>query len=136
MNVTVAIVDRPLAPDTTPLPPPCEAGAALTFEGIVRPIESGEPIIGLRYETYDPMAEQQLRALSEQTVEKFDLIGVQVWHSRGFVPCGACSFRLVIYAVHRQEALAAMDWFIDTLKRDVPIWKHPVRESEPAQVRS
>ena len=37
---------------------------------------------------------------------------------------GERSFRLQIAAPHRQEALAAMAEFIESMKRDVPIWKN------------
>jgi molybdopterin synthase catalytic subunit len=108
------------------------AGAVIEFEGIVRPSEDGRDLDGLNYQTYDPMAENSLRTLSEQACERFGLIGLSVEHSRGHVPVGRRSFRLRIASAHRKEALAATDWFIDVMKRDVPIWKQPafVTESE------
>ncbi len=108
------------------------AGALVCFEGIVRPIEAEQPIAGLRYETYDPMAERELQQLAAQAIRDFGLLDVRVEHSRGFVANGDCSFRLRLAAVHRQEALAAMDWFIDRMKRDVPIWKRPVLVADPS----
>jgi len=123
MKVSVTIQDGPL--------PIAEArcvqgaGAVLCFEGVVRPSEADQAISGLRYETYDPMAVRELVRLAELAVEKFDLLRVQVEHSRGFVPNHACSFRLKVASTHRKEALAAMDWFIDRMKQVVPIWKRP-----------
>ncbi len=102
------------------------AGAMVCFEGKVRPVEGDQPISGLRYETYDPMAGRELRRLAEQVMGDFGLMGLRVEHSRGFVANHECSFRLCIASAHRKEALAAMDWFIDRMKRDVPIWKRPV----------
>jgi len=102
------------------------AGAVLCFEGVVRPLEADQPIAGLTYDTYDPMAEQELARLAGEAVERFGLLAVKVEHSRGFVGNFACSFRLRIASAHRKEALAAMDWFIDRMKQRVPIWKRPV----------
>ncbi len=102
---------------------PGGTGAAVCFEGIVRPMEAGTAITGLDYEVYDPMATQQIEALATELITTHGLLGVEVEHSRGHVPAGACSFRLRIFAAHRKEALAAMDEFIDRMKRDVPIWK-------------
>ncbi len=101
------------------------AGAVVCFDGIVRPIEDGRRIAGLIYQTYDPMAELDLRRLAEEATRSFGLLGVTVEHSRGTVAAGECSFRLRIASAHRKEALAAMDWFIDRMKQDVPIWKRP-----------
>jgi len=124
MNTQVHIIDGPLGPAE-----PWHvdgAGALLSFEGIVRPTEHGDPIAALDYEAYQPMADHQLGRLAEQTLHQFDLIAIRVEHSRGRVPAGACSFRLRIASAHRKEGLAAMDGFIDRMKRDVPIWKHIV----------
>ncbi|MCC6681664.1 MAG: molybdenum cofactor biosynthesis protein MoaE [Phycisphaeraceae bacterium] len=124
MSIEAAILDGPLQP--APSWQVDGAGALLCFEGMVRPVEAGEPITGLSYETYDPMAERELERLAREAVERFALLAVKVEHSRGFVPSFACSFRLRIASSHRKEALAAMDWFIDRMKQAVPIWKRPI----------
>ena len=124
MNVTVQLHDGPIIA-------PIErtnagAGAVVMFEGIVRMREQGRGISALDYHVYDPMAERELKRLADLITREFDLLAVTVMHSRGIVSVGQCSFRLVVAARHRKPALAAMDWFIDALKRDVPIWKHPI----------
>jgi molybdopterin synthase catalytic subunit len=124
MLVEVHIGDGPLAPGQALV---CQgAGAIFLFEGIVRPSEDGKPIAGLRYETYEPMAQSVLTQLSQELLQKHELMAVRVEHSRGHVPVGQCSFRLQLASKHRKEGLAAMDEFIDRLKQDVPIWKTPV----------
>lgn len=122
MIVRVQIVDGPLPP-ATPNGPPPGTGATVVFEGIVRGWEAGATITALDYATYDPMAQRQLEGLARDIAGTHGLLGLHAEHSRGRVPVGACSFRLAIHAAHRKEALAAMDEFIDRLKRDVPIWK-------------
>ncbi len=124
MSVCVQIHDGPL-----PVAAPGRvdgAGAVICFEGVVRPNENEQPITGLRYETYDPMAENELRRLAGETLDRFDILAVHVEHSRGFVANHACSFRLRIASSHRKQGLAAMDWYIDQMKQVVPIWKRPV----------
>ncbi|MEM7681276.1 MAG: molybdenum cofactor biosynthesis protein MoaE [Planctomycetota bacterium] len=125
MSANARIFDGPL--DGIPAPTPHPAvGAVLVFEGRIRPTEAAQTITAIDYETYDPMAERMLGELARQALEKFGLLAVQALHSRGRVGVGQCSFRLWIASTHRREGLDAMDWFIDTLKRDVPIWKRPV----------
>lgn len=101
-------------------------GAVLVFEGVVRGEEEGREIRGLDYTVYEPMAGRELERIAAEVLGEMGLIGLEVWHSRGFVGVGECSLRVVVRAVHRAEALAGMAAFIDLLKRDVPIWKRVV----------
>lgn len=110
-------------------------GAALRFEGIVRrgepqPNDGGKQrdLLALDYQTYDPMAEHGLLALSRDVAERHGLISLAALHSRGRVAVGEVSFVLIVESAHRAEALAAMADFIDRLKQDVPIWKRQVWE--------
>jgi len=98
----------------------------LRFDGVVRPLEDGRPLAGLRYEAYEPMATNQLRLLAQQVLEEHGLLWICCVHSTGFVGVGGCSLRVEIGSLHRDEGLRAMGAFIDRLKRDVPIWKSPV----------
>lgn len=145
MHVTAAILDGPLPvhdPRATPhviIQPAGQdaagpsvahelsgAGAVLVFEGVVRRREGDRDIAALDYQAYEPMATNMLRQLAERICQDFDLLAVDVTHSRGRVAVGECSFRLVVRSRHRKEGLRAMDWFIDQMKQDVPIWKSPV----------
>src|SRR5512140_1261976 len=121
MSVSVSILDGPLPPWRPPGTEP-GVGAVVLFEGVVREGEGGGVIEALDYEAYEPMARMELARLAGEVLERHGLSGVVVEHSRGRVPVGECSFRLVVTAGHRKEALAAADEFIDRLKRDVPIW--------------
>lgn len=126
-DIQVAITDGPLPAASTPASPPLAgAGATLVFDGIVREHEGEGTVRALDYTAYEPMAQNMLARIGAESVDRFGLIRLAVQHSRGQVAVGECSFRLTIHAKHRKEALAAMDWFIDHLKQDVPIWKSPV----------
>ncbi len=123
-SLSVSIVDAPLAANTATRSL-AGAGAVVVFDGVVRSLEGARSITGLRYETYDPMAQHVLTALAQEALDKFGLMEIHVEHSRGLVAAGECSFRLRIASPHRREALDAMDWFIDRMKQDAPIWKTP-----------
>ena len=115
-----------------PLPPPPPpaytpgGGATVTFDGVVRPDEAGRTLAALHYQAYEPMTTHELERLAADTVQRFGLLHLDVTHSTGDVPVNTCSFRLTLTAPHRREALDAMDHFIATMKRDVPLWKLPV----------
>lgn len=131
MSVRVSIVDGALgAGAKTDFP---GAGAVVVFEGVVRPTEGSASIEALEYQTYEPMAQRMLERIGEELSQRHGLIGLDVEHSRGRVGVGECSFRLVVASAHRKEAMAAMNEFIDLLKRDVPIWKRPIRAAGARQ---
>lgn len=123
-RVEVTIVDGPLG----------EAGgsaldgvgAVLRFEGVVRPEEDGSRLEALEYEAYEPMTTRQLTELGEAMVESHALTALRVEHSVGRVRPGEVSFRLTVWSAHRQEALAAVDVFIDWMKAEIALWKVPV----------
>ncbi len=121
----VHVVEGPLARSW----PPASfagAGAVVVFDGVVRPLEEGRTLEALDYEAYRPMADRQLERLAARAVADHGVMACLVWHSVGRVAVGEASFRLVVASAHRREALRAMDWFIDAMKKDVPIWKRPV----------
>jgi len=124
MSVRAEIVPRPLhasAPITR-----ADAGAIMQFEGVVRSIEAGRPLLALEYEAYRPMADNMLLELARQVLEENGLTTITVEHSTGTVCVGERSFRLVVAAPHRAPALSAMASFIDRMKQDAPIWKRAV----------
>jgi molybdopterin synthase catalytic subunit len=134
MSVSVHIADGPLPPRGAAPPAALPgAGAVVCFEGIVRELEGQGRVSALEYQVYEPMATGMLEWIARDLIARRRLIGVHVEHSRGRVPVGACSFRLVVGAPHRKEALEAMDEFIDRLKRDVPIWKTAVWAQSPGE---
>ena len=122
MSVHVRLTQGPLA-DATQTRVVNGSGAKIVFDGIVRPMEDEAEIVGLDYEAYRPMAEEQLERIGIQLLEKHGLLAMDIEHSVGFVPNYACSFRLIVDSKHRKEGLRAMDEFIDLLKQDVPLWK-------------
>jgi molybdopterin synthase catalytic subunit len=124
--IEVMIVEGALSPYADTERADGATGAVLCFEGVVRAMEDGRPLVALDYEVYEPMALRELTQLANDIAVRHGLHRVAAWHSRGRVNVGEISFRLVIWSAHRREALDAMDEFIDRLKQDVPIWKHAV----------
>ena len=126
MAVRVAILASPLEPDHRLGAAGGACGAVVEFQGIVRGIENGEPISAIDYECHVPMAEAQLDRIAGDVATSFGLAEMVVLHRIGIVPVGEASLYVRAEAAHRHEALAAVGEFIESLKRDVPIWKRPV----------
>ena len=103
-----------------------EVGGVVTFWGIVRQIEDGNPIRALEYTAYREMAEHQFRQLLAETHRKWKLQRIRVIHRLGIVAVGESSLLVRVEAAHRNEAFAAAQFIIDELKQKVPIWKKAV----------
>lgn len=99
-------------------------GAITVFLGVVRDDESeGRALAELDYSAYESMALEQMERLRAQARERFEIHEVAIAHRLGRMPIGDASVAIVVSAAHRGAAFDACEWVIDTLKRDVPIWK-------------
>jgi len=103
-----------------------EAGAVVTFWGVVRDVEDGKPIRALEYTAHRQMAEHQFRKLLTETHRKWKLKRIRVIHRLGIIAVGESSLLVRVEAAHRGEAFAAAEFIIDELKQKVPIWKKAV----------
>lgn len=105
-------------------------GAAITFSGVVRGSEAGEPIAAIDYEAFVPMAERQFNLLFDQLAERWSTLeSVRLVHRLGVVRVNEASLWVEIISPHRGEAFAACRWLIEEMKRVVPIWKRPLAET-------
>ncbi len=102
------------------------SGAVVEFQGIVRDREDGSPIAGIDYECHLSMARVQLERIAGEVASFFQLRELVVLHRIGPVPAGEASLYVRAVSAHRREAFAAAAELIERLKRDVPIWKHPI----------
>jgi molybdopterin synthase catalytic subunit len=103
--------------------PDTETGAHVRFLGLVRGSLEGKPVLRLRYEAYDPMAETELRVLGREAATRFDVRGVRLLHRLGEVAVGEAALLVDVVGTHRAEAFAACAWLVDQVKARVPIWK-------------
>ncbi len=98
-------------------------GAVCVFDGIVRDNTRGRRTLYLDYEAYEEMALTQMRELAAAAVEKFGVRDVVLVHRLGRLVVGETSVLIVVASAHRGAAFEACRWLIDTLKKQVPIWK-------------
>jgi len=100
-----------------------EAGAVVLFLGTTREMTDGRRTVTLDYEAYDEMAKKTLAELEAEARRRWPLVECVIVHRLGRVPLAEASVAIVVSTPHRADAFAAGEWLIDTLKRDVPIWK-------------
>jgi molybdopterin synthase catalytic subunit len=98
-------------------------GAVCCFDGIVRDNTRGRTTLYLDYEAYREMALDQMHALAAEAVNRFGVRDVALLHRLGRLQIGESSVLIVVASAHRGVAFEACRWLIDTLKKQVPIWK-------------
>jgi molybdopterin synthase catalytic subunit len=98
-------------------------GAVCAFDGIVRNNTRGRETLYLDYEAYREMALTQMQALALEARERFGVRDVALLHRLGRLYVGETSVLIVVASAHRGQAFEACRWLIDTLKKQVPIWK-------------
>jgi len=99
------------------------AGGLTLFVGRVRDHDHGLGVHGLDY-TAHPTALEALRRVCDRVAEEYDVHGVAAVHRVGRLEIGDIAVVVATTASHRGEAFAASRVLIDTLKDEVPIWKH------------
>jgi molybdopterin synthase catalytic subunit len=103
-------------------------GAVCVFDGIVRDNTRGRRTLYLDYEAYREMALTQMQALAAQAIAQFGIRDVALLHRLGRLHIGESSVLIVVASAHRGVAFDACRWLIDTLKKQVPIWKRETFE--------
>ncbi len=104
-----------------------DVGAAVTFTGICRGEENGEPIAALTLEHYPGMAEAEIERHVAQARGRWPLLGVTVIHRYGRIEPGEDIVLVVTTSSHREAAFAAAEFLMDYLKTRAPFWKQVER---------
>ena len=100
-----------------------DIGALVTFTGICRGAEAGEPIAALTLEHYAGMAEAEIARHVEEAGKRWPLLGVTVIHRYGRIAPGENIVLVVTASSHRESAFAAAEFLMDYLKTRAPFWK-------------
>jgi molybdopterin synthase catalytic subunit len=104
-----------------------DVGAVVTFTGICRGSDTGEPVAAMTLEHYPGMAEAEIERHVAEAQAKWPLTGVTVIHRYGRLVPGDNIVLVVTAAAHRHEAFAAAEFLMDYLKTRAPLWKREER---------
>ena len=104
-----------------------DIGAVVTFMGICRGSDAGEPVAAMTLEHYPGMAEAEIERHVAEAQAKWPLNGVTVIHRYGRLVPGDNIVLVVTAAAHRHEAFAAAEFLMDYLKTRAPLWKREER---------
>ncbi len=99
------------------------AGGIDLFLGITRRFTGDRETERLEYEAYGSMAVDEMRRLAERAAARWPLSRILLHHRTGIVSVKESSVIVGTSSPHRQDAFEATRFLIDTLKKEVPIWK-------------
>ncbi|HEY9251420.1 MAG TPA: molybdenum cofactor biosynthesis protein MoaE [Nocardioides sp.] len=101
------------------------SGGVTLFVGRVRDHDGGKSVTGLDYQAH-PTALARLADVAEKVAADHGVAGLAAVHRTGHLDIGDIAVIVATASGHRGEAFAASRDLIDTLKAEVPIWKHQV----------
>ena len=105
-----------------------DVGAVVTFSGICRGSENGEPIAALTLEHYPGMAEAEIGRHADEALARWPLQGLTIVHRFGRIAPGENIVLVVTASSHRQAAFEAAEFLMDYLKTNAPFWKREETE--------
>ena len=99
------------------------SGGLTLFVGRVRDHDHGLGVEGLDYSAH-PTALDALHRVCADVAEQYEVHGVAAVHRVGRLAIGDIAVIVATTSAHRGDAFVASRALIDTLKAEVPIWKH------------
>ena len=102
------------------------AGAVVTFSGLVRPQGEKGKLLAMELECYPGMAEASIAAIVDEAEQKWPLKAVRVIHRVGRLQPGDNIVFVGVSASHRAVAFEAAEFIMDYLKTRAPFWKKEV----------
>ena len=104
------------------------AGGIAVFLGTTRAEKNADArdLLALDYEAYADMAMKQLADLAAEARRRWPIVKLAIVHRTGRVALAEPSVVIAVSCPHRGDAFDACRWLIDSLKKDVAIWKKEV----------
>ncbi len=99
-----------------------QAGAVVTFAGIVRDHDDGRGVLALSYSAH-PSAGDAMLAAAARVAAAHPEVAIAVAHRTGDLGVGDVALACAVSSAHRAAAFAACAELIDDIKQSVPIWK-------------
>ncbi|XP_029407472.2 molybdopterin synthase catalytic subunit isoform X2 [Bactrocera dorsalis] len=101
-----------------------DCGAVSLFVGTTRNSFDGKMVLSLEYEAYETMALKELEKICDSVRSNWkDVVNIAIHHRLGLVAPKEASVVIAISSPHREDALKAVSYSIEHLKKSVPIWK-------------
>jgi molybdopterin synthase catalytic subunit len=109
-------------------------GAHNIFLGQVRADMIDEKTVAsIEYTAYEDMANEKFHDIRETAFDKFDLTCMHIYHSLGNVKSGEICLFVFVSSKRRKEVFPAIEYIVNTIKTEVPIFGKEVFEDATHQ---
>lgn len=85
--------------------------------------KTGQRVIRLEYDAYEALAKKEWHKIVSEARSKYHLLCTAMHHRTGEVGVGQTSVVIAVSSAHRDDALNALHFLIDSLKARLPVWK-------------
>jgi molybdopterin synthase catalytic subunit len=103
-------------------------GGSAIFLGTVRDKTQERKVLQLEFECYEKMALKKMQEIAIQSIDTWHVQKILIHHRIGRLGITDAAVLIIAAAPHRNNAFAACQYAIDTLKKIVPIWKKEIFE--------
>ncbi len=100
-----------------------EAGAVVTFDGLVRNHNAGEAVEKLEYQAYPALAIATGQRILEEEAARHGLLAVRAAHRTGVLAIGEAAVWVGVSSAHRGPGFDGARAIMERLKYELPIWK-------------
>jgi molybdopterin synthase catalytic subunit len=100
-----------------------DAGAVVSFSGVVRDHDGGKGVRALEYSSHPSAGEVITRVAAQIIAAHPEVLGLAVSHRVGSLVIGDSALACAVAAAHREAAFAACAALVDEVKLQLPIWK-------------
>ena len=101
-----------------------EAGAVVSFAGVVRNHDGGRQVLRLEYSAHPSAAETLFEVLAEVAGSSTGVRAIAASHRVGALELGDAALVVAVAADHRGAAFSTCERLVDTIKERIPVWKH------------
>ena len=98
-------------------------GANTFFVGKVRADIAADSVVrSIEFTAQKEIAERVANEIIEFSKKQFGILNAEIWHSMGLIHVGEPCFLVVVTAQHRDESFRALEYIVNEVKKQCPIF--------------
>jgi len=98
-------------------------GANTFFVGKVRADIAADSVVrSIEFTAQKKIAERVANEIVEFSKKQFGILKAEIWHSLGLIHVGEPCFLVVVVAKHREESFKALQYIVDEVNKQCPIF--------------
>ncbi|MHA1803988.1 MAG: molybdenum cofactor biosynthesis protein MoaE [Promethearchaeota archaeon] len=104
-----------------------EAGAILTFTGIVREKSiDGKPVKAMLIDAYEEVANKSIEKICTELKQSEEIIELIIVHLKGEFNLSEELVHVVVASSHREEGFKALEVAVERYKKEIAVWKKEI----------